>query len=273
MSYGYNTYNNPNQFNNFNDYKSNYNNHGRTDASHATHIDSSFTNLGESVRINFVKKVFSIVSVQLMVTFLMSYLSMTSVGFATFQRTYQGLLPFSGVLLAVILLSITCFPALYRTFPTNYIILAVFTLCQSYCVSFIVSIYSEKVVLMALFATAATVSGLAIYAMTTKTEIGYFSGIIAMGTTAIIAGMLISFIFGGGVTNGLISIISSLLSGIYLIYDIKLIMGGERRKLGIDDYIMAALMIYLDIINIFLEILKVISKLSGEEDKNKRRRN
>jgi protein lifeguard len=38
----------------------------------------------------------------------------------------------------------------------------------------------------------------------------------------------------------------------YLVYDIQLVMGGKRVEISTDEYIIAALMIYLDIINLFL---------------------
>jgi len=79
----------------------------------------------------------------------------------------------------------------------------------------------------------------------------------------------VGLIFGGGLVNSAISMICALLTGIYLIYDIKMIMGNEARKIGIDDYMMAALMIYVDIIRIFLEILKIVNSLQ-EKDKKKK---
>jgi len=79
----------------------------------------------------------------------------------------------------------------------------------------------------------------------------------------------VGLIFGGGLVNSAISMICALLTGIYLIYDIKMIMGNEARKIGIDDYMMAALMIYVDIIRIFLEILKIVNALQ-EKDKKKK---
>lgn len=49
------------------------------------------------------------------------------------------------------------------------------------------------------------------------------------------------------------------LFGIYLIFDTQLIVGNHRISFGVDEYILAALMIYLDLLNIFLEILSILS--------------
>ena len=45
------------------------------------------------------------------------------------------------------------------------------------------------------------------------------------------------------------------LFGVYLIFDTQLIMGGKRYELSIDDYVVGALILYLDIIMIFLYLL------------------
>ena len=39
-------------------------------------------------------------------------------------------------------------------------------------------------------------------------------------------------------------------------------MGGKRYTIDIDDYIMAAMILYLDIINLFIEILKILEKVN-----------
>ena len=53
------------------------------------------------------------------------------------------------------------------------------------------------------------------------------------------------------------------LFGIYLIYDIQLVIGKFGREYEIDDYIFAALAIYIDIINIFSFILSLLGKTSN----------
>ena len=45
---------------------------------------------------------------------------------------------------------------------------------------------------------------------------------------------------------------------IYLLYDTQLIMGKFGNEYSIDDYIFAALNLYLDIINLFLYILQIL---------------
>ena len=52
-----------------------------------------------------------------------------------------------------------------------------------------------------------------------------------------------------------------MLYGIYIIYDTKLIMGGNNFGLELDDYILGAMLIYIDIIILFLRILRILAAL------------
>ena len=49
---------------------------------------------------------------------------------------------------------------------------------------------------------------------------------------------------------------------VYIIHDTQLIIGGANKKYQIapDDYVLAALTLYLDIINLFLYLLSLLNK-------------
>ena len=48
--------------------------------------------------------------------------------------------------------------------------------------------------------------------------------------------------------------------GMYLVYDTQLIMGKFGVAYSVDDYIFATLEIYMDIIRLFLLILRMVAK-------------
>ena len=50
------------------------------------------------------------------------------------------------------------------------------------------------------------------------------------------------------------------LVGMYLVYDVQLISGKFGIEYSIDDYIFAAMELYIDIIRLFLEILRILGK-------------
>lgn len=54
--------------------------------------------------------------------------------------------------------------------------------------------------------------------------------------------------------------LGALLFSVYLVYDTQLLIGGEHHKYSIspEDYVFAALTLYLDIIQLFLMILQIL---------------
>ena len=45
---------------------------------------------------------------------------------------------------------------------------------------------------------------------------------------------------------------------VYLIIDTQVIMGGGKRQLSLDNYVMGSAILYMDIINLFLKILQIL---------------
>jgi FtsH-binding integral membrane protein len=55
------------------------------------------------------------------------------------------------------------------------------------------------------------------------------------------------------------SCLSALLFSIYLIYDTQLVLGKGQYSYSLDDAYLAAIQLYIDIIELFLNILRIIS--------------
>ena len=69
-----------------------------------------------------------------------------------------------------------------------------------------------------------------------------------------------SMFFYGQITNLLLSGLGVLVFSLYIVYDTQLIIGGKHKKFqyGVDDYVFAALSLYLDVINLFLCLLALL---------------
>lgn len=57
---------------------------------------------------------------------------------------------------------------------------------------------------------------------------------------------------------GIITVLMSLLYPIYLAYDTKMILDGTKHHLSLDQYVLASLLLYIDIVSIFLDILRLV---------------
>ena len=146
-----------------------------------------------------------------------------------------------------------------REYPKNMVLLGTFTLCESYFVSFVCGMTANSVgtqtVTIAAIMTVAMVSACTIYAFTTETDFTTSWGfIIVLSVVMLVLGLVTMFTSSPFLTN-LYCGIGVILFGLYLIIDTQMIMGGKKESLTVDDYVVAALFLYIDIIQIFLYIL------------------
>lgn len=154
--------------------------------------------------------------------------------------------------------------------PLNYALLFGFTLCQSWVVSCVCSVVmlSNKnggtLVLMAALLTLAITLGLTYYACTCKTDFTMMGGSLFVFCIALFVFGLFTMIFQNKLLHIIYVTLGAVLFGLYILYDTQLIVGNKSQKYDIDDYIIAALMIYVDIISLFIELLSLLTDLFGD---------
>ena len=132
---------------------------------------------------------------------------------------------------------------------------------MSYIVSTVCVQYNGDVVLQAAALTMAMTIGLTVYAITTKSDF------TVCGPLLFVLGFLFAMVsilgfFMGFRNNLFFACFGVFLFSFYLIYDTQIIVGGKHRKYQLeeDQYILGALILYLDIINLFLYILEILGK-------------
>ena len=211
-------------------------------------------------RLGFIRKVYGILSVQLCLT-TGAIASVKAIDgwneamqMPTMGATAMGLLFLS----IVIEIAIVCCQSVARKTPTNYIMLFAFTACQAFVFAYICAFYPTDKVLSAAGTTALVTVALTFYACTTKTDITICGGLLYIMVIAmfflIFASFFMTFVSWW---HPLISSLLVVFYGIFLIYDTQLIAGGHKYELSMDDYIVGALLLYVDIMMLFLELLKL----------------
>ena len=55
--------------------------------------------------------------------------------------------------------------------------------------------------------------------------------------------------------------LGALMFGVYIVIDTQIIMNGSRYGITNDDYVLAAMIIYLDMLNLFLRLLRLLAEL------------
>lgn len=109
--------------------------------------------------------------------------------------------------------------------------------------------------------TALIFFSLATIATVTKKDFSFMGKFLFVGLVILLAASLVNMFFAIPALALTISAVSVLLFSAYILYDIgNIVNGGET------NYIMATLQIYLDIYNIFVNLLNLLMALSGERD-------
>ena len=55
--------------------------------------------------------------------------------------------------------------------------------------------------------------------------------------------------------------LGALIFGLYIVIDTAIILDGNKYGITNDDYVFCAMLIYLDMINLFLRLLQLLAKL------------
>ena len=228
-------------------------------------------------RMGFVKKVYSILFCQLLISGICIGVTITTESICLWMLDNWWLI-IPALIIAIILeLMIVCIPPLRRRVPLNYILLLLFTLTEAYMLSFICMTYAyqetcypdgscyydfgnRETISCAGAGTVLISLACTLYACTTKADFTAYMGIIWVAGMSFFIFGLFSIFFWSQITNIIYSTIGVFLGGIYLILDTQLVMGGKRYQLSIDDYIAGALILYADIIMIFLYLLSLFGK-------------
>mmetsp|Transcript_54 Transcript_54/g.62 ORF Transcript_54/g.62 Transcript_54/m.62 type:complete len:292 (-) Transcript_54:131-1006(-) len=218
--------------------------------------------LDKVVRQGFVRKVFSILGIQLAVTFGSILFSVNNASMNNFLSDPDRSGWFVGLGLFFLIMStimIACCTHLTRRHPHNIILLSIYTVAQSMLLSTITVAYDVAAVMIACGTTLAVVVSLIAFASQTKYD---FTGMGMYLYVALWTLILFGFIASFSNSDGMqlvYAALGTLIFSFYIVYDTQLILGGNHKmRFSIDDYVLAALMLYIDIIELFLFILRLI---------------
>ena len=102
---------------------------------------------------------------------------------------------------------------------------------------------------------------LASFATVTKKDFSFMGKFLFIGLTMLVIASLANAFFQVPVMSLVISAVAILIFSAYILFDIsQIIHGGET------NYVMATLTLYLDIYNIFINLLSLLMAFSGERD-------
>ncbi|EDW64379.2 uncharacterized protein Dvir_GJ22864, isoform A [Drosophila virilis] len=212
----------------------------------------------DHTRRHFISKVCSIVALQMAVTTIITaiFLFVESANDLLMENSYIKWIALAGTLLTSLIL--ICCNSVARKVPINYILLFLFTGFMALGVSCMSIYYTTRLILYAIGITLAICIALSLFAIFAPCDFtGWGPYLCVLSIVLVLMGLLAFFI-----RNRILSLVycslGLIIFSLYLVYDIQLMVGGRRNEFSEDDYIIAALGIYIDIIYIFIMILGIL---------------
>lgn len=198
-------------------------------------------------RSEFVSKVYTILGISLLLCCAGAYF-----GLSMPTSLYLPIIILEFVFLIACML-------LQRSFPINILLLALFTSTSGLTLGPVLNSYVAQgmgdVIPMATGITALTFGGLSMYVHLSKKDFSFLSGFLFIGLIGLILVSLASFLFHFPVSTTLYSAVGILIFSGYILVDTSNLLHRYRDE----EYVAATIALYLDLINLFLFILRLLA--------------
>jgi len=207
------------------------------------------------IRAAFVRKVYTILFAQILATCIVSgaFSQSTSSIIWVQSNPWALIVGFIGTFVNLGLLYWK-----RHSHPLNFIFLSTFTVLEALTIGVVVAFYNTTVVLQALLITLGIFLGLTLFTFQSKMDFSgmgpfLFGGLIALIATGLVGAFIpfsktIDLVYGIG---------GALLFSGYIVFDTYNI----NKRLSPDEFIVAAISLYLDFINLFLSLLRILNNI------------
>ncbi|GAA5963680.1 hypothetical protein JCM21900_001976 [Sporobolomyces salmonicolor] len=208
----------------------------------------------QDVRMAFVRKVYGVLFCQILGTTLVGWLMSTD-GAVKWTRAHSGLMliPMFGAIVAML--------GVYwkrHSSPANILLLGLFTGLEAVTLGSVISYFDQAVVLQAMVITTFVFLGLTLFTLQSKYD---FS---SMGTYLYTFLLVFFFTSIVGIFMPWNQTFDMIMAGMgvllfagYILFDTHMLF----NRLHVDDWVVACVSLYLDILNLFLQILRLLSDI------------
>jgi FtsH-binding integral membrane protein len=207
-----------------------------------------FNNAAVQDRSEFVSKVYTLLGVSLLFCCAGAYFGLSMP---------QGL--FLPAVIAEFILMFACM-MLQRAYPLNLMLLFAFTTLSGITLGPVFNMYIAhgmgSIIPVATGVTAAIFGGLSIYVHTSKKDFSFLGGFLFMGLIGMVLVSLASMFFHLPFMGSVFSGFGILLFSGFILYDTSNLM----RRYQDEQYVAATLALYLDLLNLFLNVLRLLAR-------------
>ncbi len=172
-----------------------------------------------------------------------------------------GLQLSGGAYLVAMIASFAMIFAVFRTRNSamGLVSLVGFAGLQGVCLGPLISLYlrapgGSATVATAAFLTGAVFLALSAYVHVTKKDFSAWSGMLFAGLMVVVVSSVIGLFVSSSAYQLTVAALSAMVFSGYILFDTsRIVLGGET------NYILATLQLYLDILNLFLSLLRLLS--------------
>jgi FtsH-binding integral membrane protein len=216
----------------------------------------------KEIRRVFIRKVYSILMIQLLITFGLIAIFHFTPSIREYIKTGNGqwLYFTSYAVFLVTYLALACSKRAARRFPLNMVLLLLLTLAMGYMMGMISAYYKIESVLIAVGITAFVCLGVTLFSFQTKYDFTSCGGILLVISLALFGFGIIAIFTYSRILYTIYAGLGAVAFSIFLAVDTQLIMGGKRHEISAEDHVFASIMLYLDIVYIFIFILQLLGQ-------------
>jgi len=217
-----------------------------------TTYEDSFSNVTQINKL--IKNTYLALSISLVISTISSYLTLD-------LEMSLGILIIGFISMLVLMFAISY----NKQSITGLFLLFVFTALMGAFIGPTVGMYLElpngpELVGYALGSTAMIFFGLSYYALTTKNDFSFMGGFLMTGLIVLIVAMIANIFLQLALMQIVISSVAILIFSGYILYDTSQMVHDSEG-----NYIEMTLSLYLDIINLFLHLLRILGIFSAED--------
>lgn len=237
---------------------------GRQQSHHSIPDSESYENVyGKvevSIRNQFIKKVYSLLTIELMYTagicavfMLYKPLREGSIMFVKQNHLLWQITMFASLMAAICALMVK-----KNEYPANYYMMFVFCTVMGCNIGVVCAFFYAAgkgwTIMQAVAVTGGIFLTLTAYAHWSKQEFDFSTGFMLCVLTGLILFGFIAYLTGSSLMIFIYHLLGVLVFCGFILYDTSCLI----HKYGCDDYIIASIELYLDVINLFLHILALL---------------
>ncbi|XP_034389207.1 protein lifeguard 2 [Cyclopterus lumpus] len=225
-------------------------------------MEAQFVWDDKNIRRTFIRKVYAILIVQLLVTVAIVALFSFCAPVRFFIQTHPSLYMTSYLVFFATYIALSCCGELRRQFPWNIILLVLFTLSMAFMMGFVSSFYNTKSVVLCLGITALVCLSVTIFSFQSRIDVTSCQGVLfSLCMVMLLCAFTFSIVVPFGYVpwlHAIYAVLGAIVFTLFLAFDTQLLLGNKRYSISPEEYVFATLSLYLDIIYLFSFLLQIV---------------